>query len=190
MKVYYPPDRIPHKRGRDELLFLAGPIQGASDWQSDAVAIIHGKMPEVKIANPRSGMWKGDLSEKQKAHLYTQQANWEHKYLDRAMREGCILFWLAEETEHISRRAFAQTTRVEIALLLGWLTRSSNIPSQTPFGAGKIAGEKPFVVGMDSKFPGAKYFRYLFRNYGISNCGTLEETCNAAIEQLVNRRIW
>jgi hypothetical protein len=190
MTAFYPPDKIPHdSRGRDGLLFLGGPIQGALDWQADATGIIHTKAPGVKIANPRSGMWKGGLSEARKAELYKEQADWEHEYLDWAMRRGCVLFYLAEEAEHIARRAFAQTTRVELALIIGWMTRSAIVPDQTPFSAGKIRGEKPFVVGMDPKFPGTKYFRHLFAKYGITYFETLEETCNAALKLLANRKI-
>jgi hypothetical protein len=105
------------------------------------------------------------------------------------MRRGCVLFYLAEEAEHIARRAFAQTTRVELALIIGWMTRSAIVPDQTPFSAGKIRGEKPFVVGMDPKFPGTKYFRHLFAKYGITYFETLEETCNAALKLLANRKI-
>ena len=41
------------------LIFLAGPIQGAEDWQRTAIGLISRENPALDIANPR-----GDYSNK------------------------------------------------------------------------------------------------------------------------------
>src|SRR3989344_8192202 len=93
------------------IIFLAGPIQGAYDWQSDAIKLIQRNSPYLHIANPRRpGEAKGNFSEKD----YGEQVDWETYYLRRAAKDGAIMFWLAKEFVHKCERAYAQTSRFEL----------------------------------------------------------------------------
>lgn len=93
---------------RGPLIFLAGPIQNAPDWQTQAIATINLMAPSLSVANPRCPPpWHGD---------FDLQVAWEHRHLERARLHGCVLFWLAKEESHDCARAYAQTTRFE----LGW----------------------------------------------------------------------
>jgi hypothetical protein len=117
------------------LIFLAGPIQGASDWQTEAIEIIQAIDPAVNIANPRSPPpWHGD---------FTAQVIWEHSHLASAGHHGVVMFWLAREAEHFCNRAYAQTSRFE----LGWQMTLS-----------KMNGN-PIVVGIEPGFTNERYLR-------------------------------
>jgi len=139
------------------VLFLAGPIQGAIDWQHSAIDIIRNLNKNVHIANPRRDYAPGEFE-------YTKQVDWERHYLKRAFQNGAIMFWLAKEAEHRCDRAYAQTTRFELGELLG-------------------KGAK-IVVGIEEGYTGAKYLRHVLpKEYPeVPICESLEETCRKAIE--------
>src|SRR5262245_33721694 len=90
------------------LVFLAGPIQGAPDWQSQAVSALAGLAPGLHVANPRRVYLPGQFE-------FDPQVDWETHHLRRAAADGVILFWAAKEVEHDCARAYAQTTRFELA---------------------------------------------------------------------------
>lgn len=104
-KVIIPPD---YETYSGKLIFLAGPIQGAQRWQDEAIKEIQENAPEMNIANPR----RDYLNEK---FVFDKQVDWETIYLNEAAKNGVILFWLAKEFEHACTRAYAQTTRFELA---------------------------------------------------------------------------
>src|SRR4051812_20568877 len=89
------------------IIFLAGPIQGAPDWQSTAAALIHDLDPSVVVASPRRDYPEGTF-------VYEHQVDWETHYLRTAGRSGVIAFWLAGQTVETPGRAYAQTTRFEL----------------------------------------------------------------------------
>src|SRR4051794_35861268 len=89
------------------LVFLAGPIHGAPDWQSQAIAVLQGIAPALHIACPRRIRPTGPFN-------FNAQVDWETHHLRRAAEHGAILFWLASEVEHDCGRAYAQTTRFEL----------------------------------------------------------------------------
>lgn len=141
------------------LIFLAGPIQGAVDWQSEAIRVIHGLDSGLMIANPRTPPpWNLTLK---------LQADWEHHHLDHAAYRGVTMFWLAREHEHDCRRAFAQTSRFE----LGWTMMR------------QIVQKSHVVVGFDFGFSNERYLRYTLgrKAPGIPICPTLAETCREAV---------
>jgi hypothetical protein len=145
------------------LAFLAGPIQGAPLWQAEAIAYLHELMPELPVANPRRGYQAGDLE-------HAAQVDWETHHLRRAAADGVILFWLAKEESHRCDRAYAQTTRFELA---EWKVRHER------------DGAK-LVVGLDDGFTGARYIRRRFAQDcpGVPVCVSLRETCEAAVQLL------
>ena len=147
------------------LIFLAGPIQGAPNWQAEAVLRIQVRAPEIHIACPRRKTYDDEN------FVYAEQVDWERNYLRRAALNGAILFWLAKEAEHKCNRAYAQTTRFELGECKTWHERD---------------GAK-LVVGIEEGYTGAKYIRHVFPKDcpKIPICKTLEETCIKAIELVI-----
>lgn len=152
-------------------IFLAGPIQGAANWQEEAVKLLTAewekeknrlnrlpgiRMPDLLIFNPRRSddTWK---------YEFEKQVDWETHYLAQAADSGAILFWLAKEYEHDCARAYAQTTRFELA---EWATKF----------------DSDFVVGIEDGFPGAKYIKY--RLGAVTSIYTsFQATCTAAFRK-------
>jgi hypothetical protein len=80
--VILPPD---YQDFSGKLIFLAGPIQGAPDWQSEAIRIIQNLAPEVNIASPR----KVYLD---KTFEYAKQVDWETFHLRKAAETAQLCF--------------------------------------------------------------------------------------------------
>lgn len=118
----------------------------------------------LNIASPR-----GDYSNRK--FDYNTQVDWESHYLNEAARTGAILFWLAKEKEHICDRAFAQTTRFELA---EWVTK---------YGQDK---NLRLSVGIEPGFSGERYLR---RRIGqdhpeIKIYSTLDDVCREVAQKL------
>ena len=147
----------------EPLIFLAGPIQGARNWQADAIKILEGLVPFTKIANPRREYVDGTFR-------YEAQVDWETHHLWLAGQNGVILFWLEREETHDPKRAYAQTTRVEFG---EWMVKHQKDGAR-------------LVVGIDEGFSGAKYFRHRLGNEcpKVKICSSLEEACRAAAAEL------
>jgi hypothetical protein len=145
------------------LVFLAGPIQGSRDWQAEAIAYLHTSASELHIADPRREKMESDFD-------YAEQVDWETAALQRAGREGVILFWLAKEVEHDPKRAFAQTSRVEFG---EWMVRASY-------------GEAKLVVGIEPGFPGGRYIRYRLAQMlpDVAVSDDLEVACKMVLRTL------
>lgn len=159
--VHVPPARATVTR---PLIFLAGPIQGAPDWQERAIAFITAAAPDLDVASPRRPETKeGEFGESD----YITQVDWEHDHLAIAAETGATLFWLANEAHHVPGRSYAQTTRFELgeAVTLHRLTGAR------------------VVVGIDAGFTNARYLRRTIgkKTPRIPLCASLEETCRAAI---------
>ena len=90
------PNELPHKK-EGWYVFLAGPIQGAPEWQNEV------DRSNVVFLSPRRDSYKDFNWEKQVA--------WETIGLKIS---DVILFWIPPEIEHIEGRDYAQTTRTEI----------------------------------------------------------------------------
>ncbi len=166
-RLITPPDNSYAEHEGEPLIFLAGPIQSAQDWQEDAARIIHGLNPDVWVTNPRrQTRTKGDFGD----DLYREQVLWEHVHLEHAGAHGVVLFWLANEYEHDCERAYAQTTRLELGEAMAYSRLQ----------------DMPLVVGIDSAFTGAKYVRLTFSEKApdVPILDSLEETCAAAIALL------
>ena len=153
------------------LTFLAGPIQGAPRWQDNAIRIIGDYAPAMNIASPRrKGVTTGDFTET----MYNEQVDWETYHLRHAGRDGVILFWLAKEKEHYCHRAYAQTSRFELA---EWKTM-------------RMFTTARLVVGIQEGFTGARYIRRRFAHDcpRVPVCRTLDETCKMAMEEASKKR--
>lgn len=158
--VLIPPEII---EAQGPVVFLAGPIQGAQDWQSEAINIIQTIDPAIIIASPR----RQSLDD---AFDPGKQIDWETHYLRRAGKNGVILFWLAKEFEHDPARAYAQTSRFELA---EWKVRH------------ECDGAK-LVIGIEKGFTGAKYIKRRFSQdcSEVPILDSLEDTCRKALELL------
>ena len=145
------------------IIFLAGPIQGAEDWQSQAIEIIHRLNPEVVIASPRRPQFSKDFH-------YEEQVNWESHFLNEAGKNGVIIFWLAKESEPIPGRSYAQTTRAE---LFEWKERH-------------IYKDAKLVIGIQDGFTGDRYIKMRLGQDcpDITIHSTLEDVCRDALSQI------
>lgn len=143
-------------------VFLAGPIQGAPDWQSEAVDIFADRIPPAKkvhLANPRRDTFNDGPFDKD------EQLTWEKSHLRHARDYGCLLFWLAAESEDAPApnkpgRAYAQTTRIEFGRAVGWRD---------------YAATMAISLGIDPAYEGSvDYYRHTAAEVGIPVYDSLE----------------
>jgi hypothetical protein len=141
------------------LVFLAGPIQGAPEWQKEAVALLSGS-EEYDIANPRK-------TQKPEVSAYEKQVDWETYHLRKAALSGVILFWLAAAAYEVPGRAYGQTSRFELA---EWLVHSLDTPISF------------MVVGIEKGFGNERYIRRrCSQDYPeLKLYSSLAETCEQA----------
>ena len=125
------PDMPPADLKDKKLVFLAGPIMGAENWQARAAADLADL--DVYVADPRR--------EKSENFDYDRQVGWESFYLSRA---DVVMFWLPLATAEIKGRSYAQTTRFELGEWLG-RTDFNRRPGKT------------VVIGIEEGFAGKSY---------------------------------
>jgi hypothetical protein len=148
------------------LIFLAGPIQGASPWQYEAAELIHELNSELIVAYTRKEYKEGEF-------IYEKQVDWETHNLNRAAKTGAILFWLASQIEDTPSRAYAQTTRFELG---EWKVKYEFVGTKLAMGIGQHFGN----------------YRYLKRRLA-QDCpnlpiyDTLEDTCAEAV-RLIDKK--
>lgn len=132
--VLSPPEIV---ETEEKTIFLAGPIQGASDWHTRAINFLneHRSDKTFKIASPKKKYEKGTFD-------LEKQIDWESFHLKQASTNGLIIFWLDNEVEHNPERAYAQTSRFELA---EWLNKNL------------IDDNVKVLVGIDTEFSGADY---------------------------------
>ena len=95
------PNQLPEKKDGKIYVFLAGPIQGAPDWQSEVPKKFDDK---YVFLSPRREQVPG------KEFDYSEQLGWERIGL---LISDVILFWIPPEIETIEGRSYAQSTRTE-----------------------------------------------------------------------------
>lgn len=163
-EILYPPN-IRDLVGSLDVIFLAGPIQGADLWQEKAIEIIHSIAPDITIACPRRPL---KIRTEFGKVDYEKQVDWETFYLRKAGSSGVVMFWLAKEAKHICTRAYAQTSRFELG---EWKMRH------------EIYGAK-LVVGIEPGFSNERYIRRRIEQdcKKISICSSLENTCKLAVK--------
>lgn len=145
----------------EPVLFLAGPVQGAPNWQEEAIEYLYSKNPEIWVASPRRRNMKG--------FVYHQQVAWERHWLRKVSQNGLVLFWFADEAEVIPGRAYAKTSRFE-------------------FGEAKINyeyGVSNLSIGIEPGFSG-RYFRQVLKDEcrGLIIHRTLKRTLDDALKQM------
>ena len=149
---------------KGQIVFLAGPIQGAEDWQARAIDLISKANHKLNIATPRGNYANMNFD-------YDLQVKWESHYLARASRSGAILFWLAKEKVHYCERSYAQTTRSELG---EWRTMA------------KINPLIKLFVGIEPGFTGERYQRAKLEEDcpNVKIHKTLEDLCRDVVQAL------
>jgi hypothetical protein len=145
------------------VVFLAGPIQGAPDWQNEAAGLIHSYDENLIVASPRKDYHPGEF-------IYERQVDWETNYLNRASEWGAVLFWLALQAEDTPGRSYAQTSRFELG---EWKVRHQ-------VNATKL------VVGIEEGFGNERYIRRRFSQDcpNVPILSSLPDTCRTAVDLL------
>lgn len=131
------PDTPPSSHAHQPVVFLAGPIQGAPDWQAQAAARLDD--PRWIVASPRRD-YVGTGVE----FVYERQVDWESAWLARAGATGVVLFWLAAQAAETPGRSYAQTSRFELG---EWVAKARLLP------------DVRLAVGIDEGFGNARYIR-------------------------------
>lgn len=141
------------------LVFLAGPIQGAPDWQSRIIqGLSHLHQDDITVANPRRNVLPENFD-------YDEQVFWERAHLRRAIKHGAAVFWLAKQDPSLpykDGRPYAQTTRFEAGM--AYLAKAEDRPHFT-----LTLGIEPGYEGSD------KYYRSMARELGIPMFSRLED---------------
>lgn len=137
------------KNKSKKMLFLAGPILGAEDWQSK---VIHDLQDlDIVIASPRQ--------EKTTEFNLNTQIEWESYHLQMA---DVIMFWIPLKTVDISGRDYAQTSRFELG---EWLAK-------TNYGL----SHKKVILGIENGFFGRTYIAKRLEKTPIHIFETYEQT--------------
>lgn len=159
--IVYAPSMTPV--GDKPVVFLAGPIQGATTWQFDAAKILC-KNSEIVVASPRRDYpITNGLDDKE----YAAQVDWETWFLRRAGENGCVLFWIPNADHEIPGRSYAQTTRFELG---EWKERA-------------MRKECNLVLGIEDGFPNKRYIARRFSQDcpHVPVVSTLEAVCEQVL---------
>lgn len=106
------------------VFFLAGPVEGGGDWQKTCYEELCKLHPTFVAAIPYYGTDKQKFPLLEHAYhdktgdtTFLSQLDWERHYLKKAANDGCIIFWLPEESKTSPRLVgpYASDTRGEIA---------------------------------------------------------------------------
>ena len=174
------------------LVFLIGPIQGTSDWQSPAAWWLLDRLPNLFVASPRSKMWREDLPCTEKDRLYKVQTHWEHTYIREVMNRvidppkgvarAAIVAFCAKEEVHDPSRAFAQTTRYEIGKILGWI--NGRLGRDIFLNSDRLELPDGVFIGAHPDYFGRRYLENDLISEGRQLYSTIEEVCGKTFEYL------
>lgn len=119
-------------------IFLAGPIQGAPDWQKEIGSRIVEKLNDIVVTSPRCDG---------KPSNYENQVKWETHYLYNA---DIILFYIPDKIEDIEGRCYAQTTGFEMG---EWIAKAKYLNNH-----------KKIVLSMSDNYPLKRYVETRVKN--------------------------
>lgn len=165
---HQPPERL-RVAIRKPLVFLAGPIQGAPDWQTAAINIIAKEKctsqpgTNLHIANPRREYFDDTFN-------YDKQVGWERAGIKRAAKNGAVIFWFAAQDKSLpyeAGREYAKTTRKEFLWVQGKM-------DENPF-INVTVGKEPGYIETD------RYFDYCLKETKLPVHETLAEVCFHAL---------
>ena len=155
---------------KERHLFLAGPIRGTKDWQTEAYLHLRDKVFGT-IASPRDLEIHMDRSLQPDPHWKVRsQTHWEARCIDLALASGFLMFWLPARNEDCGVHPFARDTRRELML---YLALNANNP-------------KNIVIGYEKGFSGISPILDSIKLYNLQpsvlqEC-TLRQTCEHAAE--------
>jgi len=118
------------------VIYLAGPIRSAPNWQDLTARTILEKNLELIVASPRreqdeNGQKQYILSEKYllKGNLtkFKRQREWEREYMELAAEKGTLLFWLPKEENHSCEKAYGKITAFELGIWLQNYLQNPNL---------------------------------------------------------------
>lgn len=169
MAIEHQPPEYFELSERQPLIFLAGPIQGAPDWQTRAGKRINDHRPDrnFHIANPRRTVLADDF-------IYDEQVAWEKRYLKKAARCGGIVFWFAARDYRLpyaDGRAYAKTTHKEFHRAIGWLDMDSGVQLSVGF-------EPAYLEDPTSD---TRYLLHTIHEFPLPIFDNLEETVDHAV---------
>lgn len=173
--THYPPELSSDIAANEPVLFLAGPIQGAPDWQAKAITTVSRSLERCEsagvlhISNPRRDYIDEQFS-------YPEQVRWEKHNILRAAKFGAVMFWFAKQdpsVEYEAGRAYAQTSRVEFGRVCGWKDYALNLN---------------LVLGIEPGYNGSeRYFKTCADEYDIPVYTDLDSTINASLKLIFER---
>lgn len=155
-------------------LFIAGPIMGARDFQSEATDLLAAELPPRQVLHVASPRWT-DIAPGRRREPGAQRA-WEKAHYRQAVKlgsAGVVMFYIAAETPDAPvpnepGRAYGQGTRSEFSEVVG----------------AKLFAPHPvqLVVGIDPEHSGRGLgeYRHTAAELGIPIHEGLEATCVAA----------
>jgi calcineurin-like phosphoesterase family protein len=174
--VLHAPDygMLPYIHGNEDIvIFLAGPIQGAPNWQDEVIRQLTGIFTKLSvnrnivICSPRRGAMETTFE-------YDEQVNWESYHLDLASKYGVLVFWLPLEEAVVEGRSYAQTTRFEIG---EWFAKGQNIQ------------DLKLSFGVEPGFSGARYIvkKFIDAYPDIIVNSSLEDLTRNIAEKIIER---
>jgi hypothetical protein len=154
---------------RTPVIFLAGPVLSAPNWQDEAVKILSEHESGLIIVSPRRGI-RNEIAKYVATgdkNYFPRQRAWERHYLDIASKIGCIMFWLPGEQIHNCNKVYGSTTRLELG---EWITNY------------RYDNSVRFCIGSDGNFPDLDIIEYdlSLDAYHKIISKSLEETCEEA----------
>lgn len=156
------------------VLFLAGPILGARKWRNEAIPLLDRQA--LIIANPDRQVWSPE-----DPNIFTNQVEWETKWLRRAGNAGVVLFYLARED-----RSFSSARKIILRVLRGKQLRAHAQTTRFELGEWLVRSPTNIIIGADPDYTGLDYVKTRLKiNYPhLSVFSTLRETCQAARHHL------
>ncbi len=144
-----PPHQI--KQPDNPVVFLAGPVQGAHDWQRAAANHLIDAGAEASIISPRG---LPELYKEPSPWLNNElQTPWEKHHLRLARDKGVLAMWMAEQVYETPGRAYAQTSRIELGRIAGWLDYNSpNIKLVFGISPEYIGGNQTYMEQVCNEF--------------------------------------
>ena len=157
------------ENNENPLIFLAGPIKSAPNWQEEAVELLFSKERNLTIASPRSEIRKSNsyLAWRDN-YIFSRQREWEWYCMDIASKKGVLLFWLPGEEKHHCDKPYAAITRMELGQ---WMTRY------------KQDNSLKLCFGGERSFPEMRTIKYDLSLHApdMKIHTTLKETCDEAL---------
>lgn len=169
-------------------IFLAGPIQGAPDWQNEAylnLTRVHRSTDNIHVFSPRrrdnfENQDRPEFAKNRKLpdEVFKGQVDWEKRHLKIARDTGVLVFWFAARDyslKYREGRPYTQTTRLELSRTFGWLDYSPKIE---------------VVAGMDPNYEGSntRYVKELIAEFAIPLHDNLEEVCVSALKTALGKK--